>query len=455
MLVDLSFQEDKQTIFEDYGESSQQFAKEQFEAGAWEDNLNVMESVKQGNIGEAISKSVQGALQNSAQLLTITGMGILGGGAAAGAGAGQALSATSGYLSGLGAAATSQAPLALITASAAGSKYAGLEDREDLSINQKVSSGLLSGGLEAATETWGSLRYLNEISNSVPGVDKTIRSEVMRYARALIDPKKLAANGITEAKEEYITEFGDALFDSMLGISDKTLPEVLADQEPYLNSAAIGFTSGLGMSGAAQLSNINQVSQMNEDINNRQQKADQFMNYVEQSNFNLQEDTKQALWEEAVNINRPSDMYRMFQNAEESIKNNDTITFEEGSKILDEMMVSRENLKDFDTNTGSEENEQPTEEEVEQTEETTDVSNPLEVSDEDVSLEEPAESNQYSDLNTEELLRVREGLLREFEVTQNPDAYQEARTIESILDEQNVEYDTQQPETQQIEQEDI
>jgi len=470
MLVDLSFQEDKQTVFEDYGESSQQFAKEQFEAGAWEDNLNVMESVKQGNIGEAISKSVQGALQNSAQLLTITGMGILGGGAAAGAGAGQALSATSGYLSGLGAAATSQAPLALITASAAGSKYAGLEDREDLSINQKVSSGLLSGGLEAATETWGSLRYLNEISNSVPGVDKTIRSEVMRYARALIDPKKLAANGITEAKEEYITEFGDALFDSMLGISDKTLPEVLADQEPYLNSAAIGFTSGLGMSGAAQLSNINQVSQMNEDINNRQQKADQFMNYVEQSNFNLQEDTKQALWEEAVNINRPSDMYRMFQNAEESIKNNDTITFEEGSKILDEMMVDRGDLSTLETTLNEEETtEQPTEEVEEQTEETTNVSNPLEVSDEDVSLEEPAESNQYSDLNTEELLRVREGLLREFEVTQNPDAYQEARTIERILDEQGVEYGEQettveeptteenaaeQTEPQQIEQED-
>jgi competence protein ComEA len=472
MLVDLSFQEDKQTIFEDYGESSQQFAKERFEAGAWEDNLDVIGSLKQGNIGEAVSKSVQGALQNSAQLLIITGMGILGGGAAAGAGAGQALSATSGYLSGLGAAATSQAPLALITASAAGSKYAGLEDREDLSINQKVSSGLLSGGLEAATETWGSLRYLDEISNSVPGVDKTIRSEVMRYARALIDPKKLAANGITEAKEEYITEFGDALFDSMLGISDKTLPEVLADQEPYLNSAAIGFTSGLGMSGAAQLSNINQVSQMNEDINNRQQKADQFMNYVEQSNFNLQEDTKQALWEEAINVYNPTLMYDWFKNAEQSIENNNLLTFEDGDTIINNMLGKKGNQEELDNVIdkikGKQKTEQ-TEEVEEQTEETTNVSNPLEVSDEDVSLEEPAESNQYSDLNTEELLRVREGLLREFEVTQNPDAYQEARTIERILDEQGVEYGEQettveeptteenaaeQTEPQQIEQED-
>lgn len=294
MLVDLSMQRDIQTPMEDYAEKSQQFAQERFEAGSWNDNLNVIGSLKEGKIGEAISKGVQGALQNSAQLATITTMGILTGGASN--------AATSGLLNSTGAitqAAMQNAPLALIGASAGGGQYASLDDREDLSINQKVTSGLTATAIESATETYGSLNWLDDIMRSTPGARSQVVDSVFDIARRSIDPKKVAINAGEEALEEITAGFSNEIANSIMGINDKSLPEVIMNYEDYLNQGIIGGFSGAGMSIGAQIANTvmtptQQQEQSPEDIDLSNQISQQY-NLPQETVDKIQSDISQII----------------------------------------------------------------------------------------------------------------------------------------------------------------
>ena len=362
MAVDFVVREDKQTWFEDYAENSKAFADKKTKEGAWEDNLDIVGSIKKGNYGEAVSKGVQGVLQNSAQLITIAGAGIMS--------AGTVNPASVGLLNSAGAitsgAVGTNAPLTLIMASAGGSQYASLDDRTDLSLNQKITSGLFSSAIEGATETLGTLRYLDDIARSVPGADKMVRSTLSRVVKGLIDPKKIAANAGSEFIEEYSAGFLNDLTNSLLGVNDMSIVEVLLNYEQYLNEGAIGALSGTAMSGGAQMAQYNEVVDYNKNLTTRQEKADHLINWLDEgSNFNVNDTAKKAIWKDAVDYSDPSKLLSQFQRTQDIIDQSD-LTYDEASEIINKNMeaqIIETSLSDIENQTVEPKNIEETEEE--------------------------------------------------------------------------------------------
>ena len=338
MSVDLMTGKDRDTIYERMAEGSQEAAQQLFEEGKWEKDLDVVDSIQEGNYGEAVSKGMMGVTQNAAQMASVMMAGLGGAGAAgtlSGGGAvGNMLSASSNI-------AATQIPLGMITATATGGKYQELEDK-DISQNKKITASLLSGMLEYGTESLGSVRWLRGLAKSNPAAKRALQHQAINLARNIINPKELAKHGLEEGLEEYTAGLGGRIIDSVMGISDETLTDIFTDlaSKDLINQGAIGALSGITMSGGAQLSQTYDVIEHNKQVENRERKTEHLINFLKDvSDFDFSEESLTQIRNDAMTKLDPERMMINYQRTEDMIKNNKGITLKESSDLFNKMVT--------------------------------------------------------------------------------------------------------------------
>jgi hypothetical protein len=161
-----------------------------------------------------------------------------------------------------------------------------------------------------------------------------------------------------------------------------SIVEVLLNYEQYLNEGAIGALSGTAMSGGTQMAQYSEVVDYNKNLTTRQEKADHLINWLEEdSDFNVNDTAKKAIWKDAVDYSDPSKLVSQFQRAQYIIDTSD-LTYDEASEIINKSMgaqIIETSLSDIENQTVEPKTtedtdnpfDKPTPEDIEDTEEVT------------------------------------------------------------------------------------
>lgn len=190
-------------------------------------DLDIVSSIGNGDIVAAVYKLGVGVAQTSPQILALIGASMMG---------------------------APQAGLGAIGATAAGSKYQDLEEREDLSTDLRRTTAILNGTLEIMTEKLGSSKLIEDIINNPAG------RQGLKQGFAKIIAKFVG----TEAGEEFINSLAQDAVDKVLGVD----PELTGAQmwKNAFNSGFIGLGMGTGLAGLKLVSQRSSKPKISEAI---------------------------------------------------------------------------------------------------------------------------------------------------------------------------------------------
>lgn len=128
----------------------------------------------------------------------------------------------------------------ILAVTTAASKSAALQE-EGVDPLQAIPNAMATGGIEAATETLGSLKAIGKMANAViSAYGKQAGREVIKAFG-----KQLFANSLQEAGEEAIAALGEATADFVTGVNPNAFENISKD---VVNQVAAGFIGGATMS---------------------------------------------------------------------------------------------------------------------------------------------------------------------------------------------------------------
>ncbi len=157
---------------------------------------------------------------------------------------------------------TAGTSLALTGISSAGSKYYEMEDREDLSEANKITSAIFTGTMETATEYLGTLGNIKATKTLLKkigyeameqGIKKQVKSNLLK-----VGGRYLAGSG-EEGLEELVNSVSVDIMDNALGVQNKSVKEITKDA--MLAAASGAFSSALISSPTATIQGISAAKQ--------------------------------------------------------------------------------------------------------------------------------------------------------------------------------------------------